>query len=291
MAARAPYWAGVGPAFLSSHWPVLLGLLALLIPTVLTLAEQHWSTEAGAHGPLVLVTGAWLIWRQTTDLKRVAQPGGLAGFAMLSAALLIYIFGRAFDYISLEMLGLYLAAIAGAYLFYGAQLLKRIWFPIFYLAFAIPVPGWIIDQATAPLKQFASVVTTNGLQLVGVPIVREGVTLFVAQYQLLVEDACAGLNSIIGLTSMGLFYAYVSRGSSWRYCLLLTLFILPIAVFANVIRITMLVLLTLWAGDDAAQGFLHGAAGMVMFGSALLLIFAVDSVLSRFIPPKVAHDA
>ena len=123
--------------------------------------------------------------------------------------------------------------------------------------------------------------STQLLQLFGVPVVREGVTLFVAQYQLLVEDACAGMNAILGLTSLGLFYAYLQHGASWRYCAALAVFIIPIALLANVVRIIILVLITWQFGNEAAQGYLHGTAGLVTFATGLLLVFALDSLLSK----------
>jgi exosortase len=155
----------------------------------------------------------------------------------------------------------------------------------------LPIPGWILDQMTGPLKQLASLVTTDLLQLFGVPIIREGVILYVDQYQLLVEDACAGLNALMGLTALGLFYAYLAHGPSWKYSALLLLFIVPIAVVANVVRIIILVILTIWGGNEAAQGYLHGAAGLVMFTAALVLVFALDNILSRGLPPPSASLA
>lgn len=289
-AAPLDWKRAAAPGWITTSWPLVAGILVLAVPTLITMARQHWSTEAGAHAPLVLATGAWLVWRRLQLFEAEGTCGrfGLT-LAVLLPSLLIYIFGRAFDYLSLEAAGLYGAVIAAIYDRWGARLLQHLWFPLLYLGFAIPVPGWLLDYATAPLKEFASMVTTQTLQFFGIPIVREGVILFVAQYQLLVEDACAGLNAIMGLTSLGLFYAYLSHGSSWRYALLLTAFILPIAVAANIIRITILVLITLWAGNDAAQGYLHGTAGLVMFASALLLVFMVDSVLSRIYRPREAQ--
>jgi exosortase/archaeosortase family protein len=80
--------------------------------------------------------------------------------------------------------------------------------------------------------------------------------------------------------------------ADWRYALLLTLFILPVAIFTNFVRVLILILLTYHAGDAMAQGFLHNFAGLTMFGIALLTIFAVDSVLEpiwrRFITRKTA---
>ena len=271
-------------------WPLFLGFAFLAIPTIASLARQQWATEAGAHAPLLIVTAAWLAWRRMHGYCGSLIPGrGIVTAALILPALFIYTFGRAYDFISLEVGGLYVAGIAMLYSQAGSAVVKHLWFPLFYLMFAFPIPGWLLAVVTAPLKELASSVTTQGLQAFGLPIVREGVTIYVAQYQLLVEDACAGMNAIMGLTSIGLFYAYLQRGSSWRYSLLLVAFILPIAVLANIIRITILVLLTYYAGNEAAQGFLHGAAGLVMFASALFLVFAVDTVLSQFLWRRKAN--
>jgi exosortase len=202
--------------------------------------------------------------------------------------LALFVFGRAFDYLFLQASGLFGVILALIYSRFGSSMLKHLAFPLVYLAYMVPVPGWVLDHVTAPLKHFASFATTELLQIVGVPVAREGVILFVDQYQLLVEDACAGLNALSGLMALGLFYAYIAYGPSWRYGLLLTAVIIPVAVAANIVRITILVLLTLWGGNDAAQGYLHGTAGLVMFSSALSLVFLIDSLLRRVRRPTAA---
>jgi exosortase len=261
---------------------LLLGLLALGIPTALTLGDQVWSSEAGAHGPIVLGTGLWLIWREFPTLRALRSPGSAWLTAVgLVGSLALYVFGRAYDFISIEVAGLYGAAVVILYSQFGLEALRKIWFPILYLAFLIPPPGWFMDSVTAPLKLFVSYVTTEALSALGVPVFREGVTLMVAQYQLLVEDACSGMNSLTGLVAISMFYIYLLRNASWRYSLVLVLLVIPIAVAANIIRVAILVLLTYFFGDAVAQGFLHMAAGIVLFTSALLLVFLVDSVMSR----------
>ena len=265
---------------LFDHWLLLLGTLAIVVPTLLALGKGPWSTEAGVHGPLVLATGIWLIVRRWPELKTRARPGSLpVALAMLIPAIIVYIFGRAFDFISLEVAAMLLALLATAYSFVGAEVCKTLWFPIFYLGFMIPLPGWLIDGITQPLKRLVSEVVTNVLQLAGYPVARVGVTIYVAQYQLLVEDACAGLNSLVSLTAIGLFYIYIMHNTSWRYSAILMLLLVPIAIAANVVRVMALVLITYYFGDAAAQGFLHGFAGMVTFTSALLFIFLIDAML------------
>ena len=264
-----------------SYLPLLVGLAALAVPTAITLGEQVWSNEAGAHGPIVLLTGLWLIWRKHDELRRTARPGaGWLTALMLLVALPLYVFGRAYDFISLEAAGLYGVGVAVMHAKCGLQAMRTTWFPLLYLAFLIPPPGWLMDGITAPLKLFVSYVTTAGLQLFGVPVYREGVTLMIAQYQLLVEDACSGMNSMTGLIAISLFYIYLLRNASWRYSLFLVCLVIPIAVIANIIRVATLVLLTYFFGDAVAQGFLHMAAGLLLFTSALLLVFLVDHLMS-----------
>lgn len=269
--------AGVTPA----QWGLIVGLSALIGPTLVSVAQQFWSQEAGVHGPIVLATGIWLLLRQRQTLLDLQTPGNPAlAWGTLALMLPVYVFGRAFDFLSIEVAALLGILVAVFYNYFGFRALKHVWFPIFYLGFLIPPPGWLIDVLTAGLKTFVSVAATYLIDVMGYPVARIGVTLYVAQFQLLVEDACSGMNSIVSLTSVSLFYIYLLHASSWRYALFLTCWILPIAILANVIRVLLLVLITYHLGNEAAQGFLHNTAGMVMFVIALLGIFGVDRLLA-----------
>lgn len=272
------------------HWPLVLGFAVLAIPTLVTLAREVWTLEIGAHGPIVLATGIWLLWTQIPDMRATAgRPGSALLIAsIMMPALALYVFGRAYDFISLEALGVYCAGLAMTIRLIGVRATRRQWFPFLYLAFLLPPPGWLIDRITMPLREFVSMVSTTGLRMLGVPISRDGVTLTVAQYQLLVEDACSGMNSLIGLTAISLLYIYLMHRSSWRYALLLLAFVIPIAVLANVLRICVLVLLTYHYGDAVAQGFLHMTAGMVLFGVALAMVFSLDTLLQKFLARRSA---
>jgi exosortase/archaeosortase family protein len=95
-----------------------------------------------------------------------------------------------------------------------------------------------------------------------------------------VADACAGLNSMFTLEALGLLYMNLMRYTSVARNLALALLILPISFAANVVRVMLLVLVTVHFGDAAGQGFTHGFAGLVLFLVALVLILAVDRLLS-----------
>jgi exosortase len=102
------------------------------------------------------------------------------------------------------------------------------------------------------------------------------VTIYIGQYQLLVAAACAGLNSIVTLGALCLFYVYLRHRSNFAAFLVISVAAIPIAMFSNFIRVLALVLITYYFGESAAQGFVHDFAGLLMFAVALLTMFAID---------------
>lgn len=267
-----------------AHWPLLLGFGFMAIPTLIRLAEQVWPLEIGAHGPIVLATGIWLLFHIRGELTALASrpPVVLTGLAFL-VAVAMYAFGRPYDLLAVEAAGVYIFFLATAATILGLRPMLANVFPFLYLAFLVPLPGWIIDQVTAPLQMFVSTVSTGLLDTLGYPIDRQGIVIFIAQYRLLVEDACSGMNSLIGLVAVMLFYIYIIHRASIRYTLLLGAAIIPIAVIVNIFRVMALILLTYYAGDEVAQGFLHVTTGVVLFAAALGLTILLDTVLRRFI--------
>lgn len=141
------------------------------------------------------------------------------------------------------------------------------------------------------MKMAVSYVTEHLLFAAGLPIARSGVILQVGQYQLLVADACAGLQTLLTLESLGLFYLNVVRHTSAVRNITLAVLIVPISFTANVIRVMVLTLITYYWGDAAGQGFLHGFAGMVLFVTALMLILAVDGLLQWVLKRKTTPSA
>jgi exosortase/archaeosortase family protein len=108
------------------------------------------------------------------------------------------------------------------------------------------------------------------------------VVLTVGQYQLLVADACAGLNSMFTLEALGLLYMNLMRYTSAARNLTLALLLVPVAFAANIVRVMILVLVTYHFGDAAGQGFVHDFAGIVLFVVSLVFMLLLDRVLGLF---------
>jgi len=276
---------------LKTWWPVVLGLVALYGPTYWSLAHGIWNTEEQAHGPIVLAVALFLIWQRRAIFMQdgIAQPGrgeAAIGWALLVVGLLAYALGRSQDILLFEV-GSQVPVILGALLVtLGTRAARALWFALFFLLFMIPLPGFVVDAATSPLKQYISIIAENVLFAAGYPIARSGVTLTVGPYQLLVADACSGLHSMFSLSAMGLLYLYLMQRSSVARNLIIMAAILPIAFVANVVRVMVLVLITYHLGDEAGQGFLHGFAGIMLFIIGLLFLFALDWVLGFLFPDR-----
>lgn len=281
---------------ISEWWPVLLGLLILYVPTFYDLANGMWSKEEQAHGPIILLLSLWLIYRKWMEMinKSEGKSTSNFGWIIFLIALVLYIIGRSQQILVFEM-GSFIWILAAIILIKrGYVALKVMWFPLFFMLFMIPLPGQVVSLLTMPMKMAVSFVAEHILFWANYPIARNGVILQIGQYQLLVADACAGLQTLLTLEALGLFYLNLVHHTSVLRNVTLAVLIIPISFTANVIRVIVLTLITYHYGDAAGQGFLHGFAGMVLFISALVLILGVDGALQYFIkaqPIKVSHSA
>ena len=289
LAPRASVLDALAP--LKTWWPIVLGLLVLYVPSYWMLANGLWNSDDYAHGPIVLVVTLFLIWQQRAvfmanpDISPTRVEVAI-GWTLLVVGLLAYALGRSQDILLFEI-GSQIPVILGALLItLGVRAARAMWFALFFLLFMIPLPGFVVDAATGPLKQYISVIAEQVLYAAGYPIARNGVMLTIGQYQLLVADACSGLHSMFSLSAMGLLYLYLMQRTSTARNLIIMAAILPLAFAANIVRVMVLILVTYHLGDEAGQGFLHDFAGIMLFVIGLLFLFALDGVLGFIFPDR-----
>ena len=263
---------------------LLIGVAAILLPTMFEIARFNWTTEQGGHGPIVMAIGLWLLWRELRSSSAPRRPGNaLFGGLAVAGLLAVYLISRITGILEIEALAMYGALIIGAYMLVGGALIRSVWFPLLYLALTLPPPDSLVAAVTQPIKIAISEWAVSLLYALGYPIASSGVTIQIAQYELLVAAACAGLNSIISLGAICLFYGYLRHRTNLLAFVVIALSVIPIAVFSNFIRVVILILITYYLGEAAAQGFLHEFAGLTMFAVALVSVFVVDSIFTRLL--------
>lgn len=268
-----------------SDWLSLLVLglayLAVFLPSYWNLSHTVWASDEQGHGPIILAVSFWLLYQQRAALwSAPVRPSYLLGLPLLLLGAACYAFGRSQSILLLEISSQIILLAAMVLLLLGTKALKTVWFPLFFMIFMVPLPEVLVTALTTPLKSAVSAVASNILYATGYPVGRAGVVLTVGPYQLLVADACAGLNSMFTLEALGMLYMKLMNYTSVGRNITLALLLVPISFVANVVRVMILVLVTYHMGDEAGQGFIHGFAGMVLFMVALMLMLVVDKILN-----------
>lgn len=270
----------------ASRLPLIsLGAMAVAFivaysPTYMRLWNGPWQTEQEGHGPLIMLAAAWLAWQQRSKLRKIVRnTAPVAGWAILIASLLVMAVSRSQDILMIET-ATQIPVLLGCVLLIGGWPLARVFaFPIAFLIFSVPPPGWIMDALTVPLKAWVSDVVTNFLYALGYPVAQNGVIIMIGSYELMVKDACSGMNSIFALSAIGIFYVYEFVRDNWVRSLVLILSIIPITIMANLFRVLALVLGSYYFGVDRVEGLFHDLTGIALFIFALVLFFLLDSVL------------
>lgn len=260
-----------------------IGCLAMFVPTYVELDRTVWNVVGQGHGPVMLMLALWLAWQRLPLLTALPEAGSpFIGYIAFAFGLVLYVIGRSQDILMLDSTAQIFILAGLLALYKGAKGLQVMWFPLFFMIFIVPLPGFLVAALTGPLKAGVSYVAEMILHALHYPIGRSGVTITIGQYQLLVADACAGLNSIFALEAIGVFYlSVVNHVNKWRNWML-ALLIIPISFVSNVLRVIALVLVTYYFGDEVGQGFVHDFAGILLFMVATLLTIGTDAVLGLF---------
>ncbi len=255
--------------------------IAAYIPAYLKLLAGPWRTEQEGHGPLIILAAIFVAWQCRGAFKNATvSPAPLAGWTILLGGLLMMVIGRSQDVLMFDVLS-EIPVISGCILILAGWGVLRVFaFPIGFLVFSAPPPSFLMDAGTVPLKAFVSDLVTQVLYAAGYPIAQNGVMIMIGPYQLLVKDACAGMNSIFALSAIGIFYVYAISKGSRIHNLILLLAILPITIAANFVRVLVLVLIAYYVGVDAVEGASHEITGIGLFVIAVVLLFLLDAGLT-----------
>lgn len=261
---------------------IAIGWCAAFGSSYFGFAQHDWTLDENAHAPFIfaIIIGASATRLASEQFSKPTSSDIKIGSVILLAGLGILLTGRAGEITLLISAAQGVCAVGLCLLFLGLAGARRLWFPLAMFAYLIIWPGWAIDAITFPLKLLVSQVVSDILFAAGVPMAHAGAVISAGPYQLLVADACAGLNSLIALTAVGAVYLYMAKRPSRRANVAVLAMLVPIAIVANMVRVAILVLLTYYFGYDVGQGFLHEGAGVLMFAVALGLVFLMEALAS-----------
>lgn len=258
-----------------NYWFLAIAIGLFVLPVMAAMVHESWSTEQGAQGPLILASGLWLLAHEARGLRASPGKGRIVAAALVPAGLAV-IFGRVTGSLWVDWAGSLGALAVVLYAMAGGATVRRLWFPLLYLLFLVPIPYAIVGPLTHTRKLWLSGSAVDLLSWAGYDVAYGGTTLYIDQYELLIADACAGMNSLFSLVAIGGFYIYMRHRGRVRRAIFLAMMLVPVAVFTNLLRVVLLMLVTRHSGDAVAQGVFHDAIGMVMFATMLGSLVVLD---------------
>jgi exosortase len=264
-------------------WPVLAWFGALLLlsyaPVLWRLVRQWDSDPDMGHGFFVPIVVGFIVWQKRAELLALPTAPNWWGLAVvLYAGLQLWIATLGAE-LFLARTAFVISVIGMVLLLGGTAWVRALAFPLFLLFFMIPIPTVVYNNITFPLQLLASRVSTEALNMMQIPVLREGNVLELADQKLSVVEACSGIRSLLSLTFLSLVYGYFFERKVWMRVVLFFSTI-PIAIVANASRVTLTGVLA-ESKPELAEGFFHTASGWVIFMVALAILLVLHQILNR----------
>jgi exosortase len=260
---------------------VIAGLVAALYaPVVSQMVVQWWQNPDYSHGFVVPLFVGYVLYQRRHKLQQVSIEPSHLGFPVMLGAIGLLLVGTLGAELFVSRCSL-LFLFGGMILFLaGWKMLRAVAFPLAFLVLMIPLPTLIYNQVTFPLQLLASRLASNLLELLAIPVLREGNVLVLPNYSLEVVEACSGIRSLMSLIALAVAYGYLAERRLWARYILVT-FMLPIAVAGNALRVVGAGVVTYFWGPQWAEGFFHFFQGWLIFVSAVACMLLVHWLLSH----------
>jgi exosortase len=278
---RAERHVGKMPPTLLAAWAFFAVVVVVSFYACLVgLAERWWYDPDYLHGFLVPIFAVYLLWHRRDTLKGVQPKGSAWGLGLIAICGAMRCVSAYYYYELLDPASL-IPGLAGLALYIGGWKVLRWAGPsIAFLAFMIPLPGFVATLMGHPLQRLATIASTYVIQTVGVPAVAEGNKILLRDSQIGVAEACNGLRNMMLFLAICSAVALMMRRPLIEK-VIIVLSAAPIAVIANVVRITATAILHSMSQHNLADTTYHDLAAWFMMPLAVILLWIELAILRR----------
>ncbi len=262
--------AAIGPILLWAYWPTLSDI------------ADRWQTDPQySFGYVVPIFAGVLLWLRRERLQGKRLAPSATGLTLIGLGIALHLAGGRYYVDWLDMISL-LPVLAGLCLCLGGRPALAWALPsILFLAFMLPLPHRVEIAFSHPLRRLATIASTFTLQTLGFAAVAEGNRIHIGEPPPLnVEEACSGLGMLVFFFALTTAVVLVIHRRPLDRVLLL-LSTVPIALAANVMRITTHGILHATLGYDSFHDSVW--AGLLSMTFAVGLLFLVMWLLSRLL--------
>jgi exosortase len=235
--------------------------------------------------PLLYATAFVVLWIErggvVASLRENALGYSIYGLFVLLFGLIVYIAGQLYPVVLLEVWGLFIMASGLVMSLAPKEYIKSAVF-IGIAGTVLVVMGRIAPyMLSSELAKGLASVSSNILSSTLFPVTSNGVTLYFGPYSAEVAHACSGMNSIFSLLALSVIYLREGIQRKWWHIVVLIALVIPVAVFTNLLRVMILVLITWYFGNRYAQGIYHDLTGIIVFVMALAFLAFIDQVMVK----------
>jgi exosortase A len=230
-----------------------------------------WSnSETYKHCYFILPIVLFLIYENRSSLSKVPLQHSLWFITPLLVGQGIYLLTNLAGINVLSQLAAYgsLFCLIGAV--YGWRLIKFLLFPICYLVLAVPMG----EELVPLLQEVTANISVAIVKLVGIPVYREGLYIYIPNGSFKVAEACAGIRFLISMIAIGVLYAYITYQSPWRRLIFVALSI-ALPIVANGIRAFGIIYIGHKSDMEHAVGADHLVYGWFFFAFVLFLLLSI----------------
>jgi exosortase len=229
------------------------------------------------HGFFVPLVVGFIIWQRREELAEVEVRPNWWGLVVVLFGAVQMMLGTLGVELFTSRAAFVVTVIGSVWFLGGTAILKKLVFPLALLFLMVPIPAVVYNQVTFKLQLLASRLADSSLEILSVPVVREGNILELPNMHLQVVEACSGIRSLLTLTFLSLVYGYLFEKRLWvRVALFMST--IPIAILANGSRITATGILS-QVKPELAEGFFHESTGWILFLISLGLLVVFHGIL------------
>ena len=259
-----------------------LGLIfVVLFLEILTLLTDIWlSSEEYSHGILIPLITAFLIWQKQNDLSRFTFEGSVAGLVLFLSGLALLFLGELSSLQILVEYSVVVTLMGGTWAIVGDRIFSRIWLPVFFLFFAVPLPQFLYQGLSAKLQLLSSQLGVSVIRLCDISVYLEGNVIDLGAMKLQVVEACSGLRYLFPLMSLAFMCAYFFNAAWWKRAVIF-LSSIPITILMNSFRIGLIGVTVEYWGKEMAEGFLHDFEGWFIFMACTTILVGEMWLLAR----------
>ena len=254
--------------------------LGLYAPVVAGMAADWSEFPSLSHGFAVPLISAYLLWHRRRLLAEAPVEGSIIGLPLIILALGMLVIGSLGGEPFVARLSLPLALLGTVLFLGGTRVARHAWVPIAYLAFMVPLPYLALSALTYRSQLFDAGLTATALGWLGVPVLRDGVMLHLANMTLEVAADCSSVPAIAALLALGGAYAQMQPRPTWIR-VALTLSAAPLGLLSNIVRLILTSLGAYYLGPIALNNVIHKFNGTTVFLATVVLLVVLDALLTR----------